>query len=149
MENHPESEGELIFENASGYGRVIFHPEPKCIEIVLLGTLPYQDNIEFYKVALQKATDQQCGNIIFSLQAMISDRVQSRAWIVSKFVPAFFKQIKVEMYRAAVIAPKPNPFVKSGIDFIIKMVGTMGKRVEIRHFNSHSEALAWYQSLPH
>ncbi|MEL6533854.1 MAG: hypothetical protein AAFQ98_00515 [Bacteroidota bacterium] len=146
MEKTHLFEGELIFENASGFGRAIYHPQFNCIEIVLLGTLPYQANIELYKEALQKGTEVQCSHLIFNLQGMIGDRVQTRAWIVSKFVPAFFKQIKASTYYAAIVANKPNPLVKSSIDFIVGVVRTMGKRIEIKHFENQQEALNWHQN---
>ncbi|MCS6820369.1 MAG: hypothetical protein NZ551_00710 [Microscillaceae bacterium] len=129
---------EKLFEKP--FGSVVYEPEHNICYLAIVGSPSFEEYKMIWLTGLDHATKRSSRRIIVDLSKMQKSGIDSKAWLVTSYLPKARKALGDNL-KIAVLYSK-SLFARIGTDYVVSAVKAVS-RIEFKFVNSIEEAHAW------
>ncbi|WP_038031651.1 SpoIIAA family protein [Thermonema rossianum] len=132
---------EILLNNE--VARIEYLPQDSFLKLTLIGNLDKDDYQSTWNFLLDCIMDKQPKKILVDQRPMTKASIESRAWLLVKWVPKFKNKV-VHPTKVAVLFSK-SLAVKIGGEFLVNAASKEVESAQLRVFQDENEALRWLQ----
>lgn len=127
----------------SDVARVEYFPQDSFLKLTLIGNLDKEDYQSTWNFLLDCITEKEPKKILVDQRPMTKASIESRAWLLVKWVPKFKNKV-THATKVAVLFSK-SLAVKIGGEFLVNAASKEVETAQLKVFQDETEALNWLQ----
>ncbi|TAF67489.1 MAG: STAS/SEC14 domain-containing protein [Cytophagales bacterium] len=129
---------EKLFE--THYAYIEHDNKNDLIFLKMKNVVEHEEYKTMFLTVLEKFVEKKCYRLLVDQSDVQKSSMESRAWLVTKWIPMVRQEIGENAKCAVVLAR--NMFSKIGAQYVVGLVGTI-TRLDIKSFSNHEDAMHW------